>query len=87
MKKLLIGFAATAILSISCSKAEKEAVIEDEKISVDVKKVEEVLSFEGHPGSRVTVFNILNPAEKAYAFKKHIQENYQKLDLNEKKKS
>lgn len=78
MKKIFLGFIiSTIFFLISCSKENNDGS------AVDTEKVQEVLSFKGDPGARVVAFNILSPAEKAYALKNHITDNYKKLDLNE----
>jgi hypothetical protein len=79
MKKILVILSlATIFIFNSCSKQVKE------QVAVDTQKVEEVLNFKGDPGSRVIAFSILSAEEKVYAFKKHIQDNYEKLNLNKK---
>lgn len=74
-------FVAGCFIFISCSKEN------DKEADVDTEKVQEVLDFTGSPGSRVVAFNILTASEKAYAFKKHIQDNYEKFALTQEQKT
>lgn len=78
MKKCsLFLFFAVALIIISCSKANNEESV------IDTQKVQEVVTLNSNPGTMVVAFNILNPAEKAYAFTKHISDNYKKMELND----
>lgn len=76
MRKFVSIGLITLIIVSACTK-------QKELNAIDYEKVEEVLNFEGNLGARVIAFNILAPAEKAYAFKKHLQDSYGSLDLSQ----
>ncbi len=75
--KLFYWMLILALLSLSCNKENSEA------FKIDSQKVQEVSSFKSISGSMVVAFNILNPSEKAFAFKTHLMNSSKHLNLSD----
>lgn len=80
MKKIISFCLITLVILSACSKQKQTD-------SIDFEKVNEVMNLKGSNSERVLSIGTLNSGEKAFAWKKHIQEYSSKLELTSEQKS